>query len=106
MAYVLLIGAILAEVAGTLCLRAAATGNRLFYAGVLVGYVSAFSLLALSLRHGMPLGIAYGIWTAAGVALTAVASRLLFGEAMTARMVGGIALIAVGVLCVEIGGAH
>ncbi|UXA20381.1 multidrug efflux SMR transporter [Mycobacterium sp. SMC-4] len=106
MAYVLLVVAIVSEVAGTLALRVAATGRPVFYGAVVVGYLSAFTLLAASLRHGMPLGVAYGIWTAAGVALTAVAARALFGEALTARMIGGIALIAVGVLLVEVGGVH
>ena len=54
----------------------------------------------------MPLGVAYGIWSAGGVAVTAIASRLLFGEPLTRTMVVGIALIMTGVLLVEIGGAH
>lgn len=106
MAYLLLVTAILSEVTGTLALRVAARGRPGFYAAVLVGYVFAFALLAATLRHGMPLGVAYGIWAAAGVALTALASRVLFGEALTVRMVGGIALIAAGVLLVEAGGTH
>jgi small multidrug resistance pump len=104
-AYGLLAGAIGSEVAGTLALRVAARGRASLYAVVVVGYVVAFGLLSFSLRHGMPLGIAYGIWSAAGVALTAVASRLLFDEPLTRTMVGGIALIGSGVLLVEIGAA-
>ncbi len=97
--------AIGSEVSGTLALRVAATGRRGFYVAVVVGYVVAFTLLSASLRHGMPLGVAYGIWAAAGVALTAVASRLLFGEPLTRTMVAGMALIVAGVLLVELGGA-
>ena len=52
----------------------------------------------------MPLGVAYGTWAAAGVALTAIGSRVLFGEALTRRMAVGIALIMVGVLLLELGG--
>ncbi len=59
-----------------------------------------------SLRLGMPLGIAYGIWAAAGVALTAVASRFLFGEPLTRKMLGGIGFIVVGVLLIELGAGH
>lgn len=106
MAYLLLAAAILSEVVATLALRVAATSRPVLYVAVVIGYAAAFAMLAASLRHGMPLGVAYGIWTASGVALTAVASRMLFGEALTAKMVGGIALIAVGVLLVEMGGAH
>jgi small multidrug resistance pump len=106
MHYLLLAGAILTEVVATLSLRIAANGRRVFYAIVAVGYVSAFTLLLGSLRHGMPLGVAYGIWAAAGVALTAVASRYLFGEPLTRRMLGGIGCIVVGVLLIEIGAVH
>ena len=50
--------------------------------------------------------IAYGIWSAGGVAVTAIASRFLFGEPLTRIMVAGIALIMAGVLFVELGSAH
>lgn len=106
MGWIFLSGAILAEVAGTLSLRVAAHGRRTWYAGVLVAYVVAFSLLSLTLREGLGIGAVYGIWTACGVALTAVASRLLFDEPLTRTMVAGIVLIAAGVLLVELGSAH
>lgn len=106
MAYLLLAAAIVCEVSATLALRVAARGRVSFYALVAVGYAIAFTLLWASLRQGMPLGVAYGIWAAAGVALTAMASRLLFHEPLTRKMVGGIALIVVGVLLVELGAGH
>ena len=62
--------------------------------------------MTLALKEGLALGVAYGIWSAGGVAVTAIASRLLFGEPLTRTMVVGIALIMTGVLLVEIGGAH
>lgn len=104
-----LVGAIAFEIAGTLSLRMATTGespSRWWYAPVAVGYVVAFSLLSVSLAAGMPLGVAYGIWTAAGVALTAVLSRILFREPLTFPMACGIVLIALGVAVVEVGAAH
>lgn len=51
----------------------------------------------------MALGVAYGIWAAAGVALTAVLARVIFSEPLTRVMAFGIVLVAVGVLIVEIG---
>jgi small multidrug resistance pump len=105
MQYLYLMGAIVCEVAGTLCLRAAATGRTWWYAAVTAGYLAAFVLLLLALRKGMPLGIAYGVWAAVGVALTAVASRFLFSEPLTRRMLSGIAIIVVGVLLIEVGAA-
>jgi small multidrug resistance pump len=105
MQWVLLAGAILAEVLGTISLRMAATGRRAWYAAVAAGYLVAFAALTLALDDGLPLGVAYGIWAASGVALTSIASRVLFKEPLTPLMVGGIALIASGVLVVELG-AH
>jgi small multidrug resistance pump len=106
MAWVFLAVAICSEVAGTLSLRMAVQGARAWYAAVAVGYLVAFALLALTLAEGMPLGVAYGIWAAVGVALTAVLSRVLFGEPLTRVMVFGIALIMAGVLLVEVGNSH
>jgi hypothetical protein len=61
---------------------------------------------SLALNEGLGLGVAYGIWAAAGVALTAVASKILFKEPLIPVMMGGIALIIGGVLLVELGAAH
>ena len=105
MQWLFLAGAIIFEVGGTISLRMAASGRRASYAAVAVGYLVAFTFLTLALDEGLGLGVAYGIWAASGVALTAVASRLLFREPLTPRM-GGIALIIGGVLLVEIGAAH
>ncbi|MFS0896814.1 DMT family transporter [Mycolicibacterium litorale] len=106
MQYLLLLCAIAAEVVGTLTLRVAATGRATLYAVVAVCYVVAFVALAGALGHGMPLGVAYGVWAAAGVAITAAASRFLFDEPLTRRMVAGIGFVMVGVLLMEIGAAH
>ena len=102
--WVYLAGAILIEVASTLALRAAAAGRRRWYALVVPGYVASFSLLALALDAGLGIGVAYGVWTAVGVALTAILSHVLFGEALTRTMVVGIVLIAAGVVLLEAGG--
>lgn len=102
-AWLFLAGAIVTEVCATLALRAASGGARGWYAAVVAGYFAAFSFLSLTLRAGLGLGVAYGIWTAVGVAATAVASRVLFGEPLTRGMVVGMGLIMAGVLLVEIG---
>ncbi len=100
--WLLLAGAIACEVTGSLSLRAA-VDTPAWYVLVVAGYVSAFALLAGVLRRGMPLGVAYGIWGATGVALTAVLSAVIFGEPFTALMAVGIVLIIGGVLLVELG---
>lgn len=98
----LLLGAIIAEVSGSLSLKGALEIPAL-YAVVAVGYVGAFTLLAFVLRTGMPLGVAYGVWAASGVALTALLSLVLFDEPLTPLMGLGIIVVMAGVLCVEIG---
>lgn len=106
MMWVFLIGAIITEVAATLSLRVASEGKSGWYAAVGAGYVLAFTLLTLALRQGMSLGVAYGIWAAAGVALTALGTRVLFKEPLTPVMVLGIAFIGGGVLLIELGATH
>ena len=98
--------AILLEVGASIALRIASTGRTIWYAPVVVGYVAAFVFLALTLDAGLGLGVAYGIWAAVGVALTAVASKFLFDEPLTLIMSCGIVLVIGGVLLVELGGVH
>jgi len=95
-------GAIISEVSAPLALRQALNQPG-FYVMVGIGYALAFSLLSLTLKAGMPLGVAYGLWGALGVALTAVLSMFVFGEPITVLVALGIALIMVGVLLVEVG---
>ena len=100
--WLLLAGAILSEVTGSLSLKGALDRPGL-YVLVAAGYIASFILLALVLRQGMALGVAYGIWGALGVATTAVMSSLIFDETLTALMGVGIVLIIAGVLTVELG---
>lgn len=100
--WLLLAAAIVSEVTASLSLKGALDHPTL-YAVVAVGYLASFALLALVLREGMALGVAYGIWGALGVATTAAMSALIFDEAFTALMAVGIALIIAGVLTVELG---
>lgn len=107
MMWVFLMAAILCEVSGTLTLRKSEglRDRRLFVPFVLL-QGAAFACLFLSLEAGMTIGVAYGIWAAVGVALTAVAARIFFKEQFNGRMGIGIAVIAVGVLLIELGSAH
>ena len=101
-----LTGAIIFEVLATIALRASdGLRKRIWIVPVTIGYVASFALLWLTLRLGMHVGIAYGVWTACGVAVVAVAARALFGEPLTWLMGFGIALIVAGVLTIEMVGA-
>lgn len=97
-----LFAAIVCEVAATLSLKGALTHPWLI-AVVALGYGASFVLLALTLRRGMAVGVAYGIWGATGVVLTALLSVVIFGEAITPLMGLGMALIILGVALVELG---
>jgi small multidrug resistance pump len=104
--FVFLALAIVLEVGGTLSLRMAAHHGWKWIPPVVVGYALAFTMLSLTLQSGMTVGVAYGIWTAVGVALTALAGRILFKEPFTWVMGLGVALIIGGVLLVELGSQH
>lgn len=104
--WLLLALAIVTEVSATLCLRNAANGKRLWYLWVGLGYIIAFTLLSFTLQAGMNLGVAYGIWAATGVALTALGSKIFFKEQLTPVMIAGLALIIGGVLLIELGATH
>jgi small multidrug resistance pump len=93
---------IVTEVIGSLALKGALTTPAL-YGVVVLGYVTGFLMLSLTVRRGMAIGVAYGIWGACGVALTALGSAVVFGEALTVQMIIGIGLVAAGVLIVEFG---
>jgi small multidrug resistance pump len=101
-----LAGAILVEVIATLSLRASdGFRKRGWMIPVVLGYLASFYLLWVSLSLGMPVGVAYGVWTACGVALVAIIARFLFSEPLTWLMGAGIALIVAGVLTIEMSGA-
>ncbi|MDG5483457.1 DMT family transporter [Mycolicibacterium gadium] len=97
-----LAGAILVEVVATLSLRASeGFRKKAWIAPIITGYLLSFYLLYVSLGLGMPVGIAYGVWSACGIALVAVIARFLFDEPLTPMMGLGIVLIVFGVLTIE-----
>lgn len=107
MTYVLLIGAILSEVTATVSLRLSEGFSKILPSiVVVVGYLSAFTLLSLVLKRGMSIGIAYGIWAATGVALVALIGAAFLGDGLTGVQIGGLVLVAAGVVALEAGGAH
>lgn len=108
MMWLTLAGGIVLEVLSTLALRASdGFRKRVWIAPVVIGYVASFTLVYLTMTLGMPVGIAYGIWSACGVALVALMGKVLFDEPLTPVMIGGIILIIAGVLTIDLtGSAH
>lgn len=102
--YLNLMMAVVCEVAATLSMRQSQGFRRRGWLVPMgIGYLAAFWFLGRSLAAGMPVGLAYGIWAAAGVASVAILSRILWGDALTRRVVAGIVLIITGVMLVELG---
>lgn len=92
--------AIVFEVAGTTALKAAEGFTRPWPVVVVVlGYLSAFFFLGLSLKS-LPVGIAYAIWAALGVVLITVSGWLIFGERLDGWAIAGIVLIVAGVVMI------
>ncbi|MCZ9341218.1 multidrug efflux SMR transporter, partial [Streptomyces sp. TRM76130] len=98
MGYLLLVGAIAAEVAGTTALKYSEGFSRLIPSLLtVVGYVISFALLAQTLKT-LSVGTAYAIWSGLGTAAIATIGVAFMGEGMTAAKAVGIALIVVGVV--------
>jgi small multidrug resistance pump len=96
--------AIAAEVSGTVALKLSEGFTRIVPSVVVVlGYGLAFYGLSQALSRGLPLGIAYGTWAAAGVALVAIIGAAFLGEGLTWIQIGGIVLVIGGVLALELG---
>ncbi|MDQ1039430.1 small multidrug resistance pump [Streptomyces sp. V3I8] len=106
MGYVLLAGAIAAEVAATTAMKYSDGFSRLWPSVLTaLGYVVAFTLLAQTLRT-VSVGTAYAIWAGLGTAAIAAIGVVFLGEGLTATKVAGIALIIGGVVVLNMGGAH
>jgi small multidrug resistance pump len=95
--WIFLFIAIVSEVIATSALKATQDFTRPWPSVlVVVGYVSAFYFLSLTLRT-IPVGIAYAIWSGVGVALIALVAWVLYGQTLDMPAFIGIALIVAGV---------
>lgn len=100
--WILLSVAILAEVIGTSALKASAGFSRLWPSLVVVaGYGTAFYFLSLALRN-IPIGIAYAVWSGAGIVLIAVIGTIVFKQKLDAPALIGMSLIVAGVLVLNL----
>ncbi len=105
MAWILLGLAITAEVVGTLSLKASEGFSRLVPSVfVVVGYATAFALLALALRT-LQVGVTYAIWSGLGTVGAAVGGLVLFGEKLPVLVIAGIAVVVIGVVMITLGEA-
>ena len=100
--WLLLVVAIMSEVAGTSALKSAEGFTRFWPSTIVVlGYASAFYFLSLTLKS-IPVSIAYAIWSGVGTALIALVAWLFMGQKLDLPATVGIIHIVSGVLVINI----
>lgn len=104
--YIFLGAAIVLEIISTSMLKLSMGFTKLVPSVVfVVGMSSAFYSLSKALNV-IPLSIAYAIWSGIGTALTAVIGVYIWKEELSTMAVVGIGLIVVGVILLNMKGAH
>jgi small multidrug resistance pump len=94
--------AIVAEVIATSALKSSEGFTRLWPSLlVAAGYGAAFYFLSLTLRT-IPIGVAYAVWSGAGVVLIALIAWLLHGQRLDAPALVGMGLIVAGVIVINL----
>ena len=102
--WILLVLAIGAEVLGTACLRLSQGMSRpLPTLVVLAAYGTAMALLARVVQS-LPLGLTYAIWSGLGIVAITLVGVLAYRQIPTPAQLAGLALIAAGVVIVNLGG--
>ncbi|MDR2983077.1 MAG: QacE family quaternary ammonium compound efflux SMR transporter [Puniceicoccales bacterium] len=102
MKYVLLAIAILAEVIGTSALKTSESFTKLWPSlMVIICYGVAFYCLSRVL-DSIPVGIAYAIWSGAGIAAITAIGWFFFKQSLDAPALLGIGLIIAGVVILNV----
>jgi small multidrug resistance pump len=102
--YLYLLGAIISEIIGALATRESSGFTKPIPSLIAVsGIIGAYFLLSLSLKQGMAIGVAYGIWAALGITILALIGMFFLNDPLSKVQLVGILLIVVGVLALELG---
>ncbi len=102
MAWLYLAIAILSEVSGTLALKASdGFSNPVASTLCVIAYGIAFYFLSLVIKT-IPVGIAYAVWSGAGIVLITSVAALWFREIPDIPALLGIALIIAGVIVINV----
>ena len=102
MSYLYLVIAIVAEVIATSALKASDQFSKTLPSIIVViGYGVAFYYLSLVLKT-IPIGVAYAIWSGAGIALITVVGLVVFDQKLDFAAIIGISLIVAGVVVMNV----
>ncbi|EHS48906.1 small multidrug resistance protein [Rhizobium sp. PDO1-076] len=97
-----LAAAIVLEVIGTTFLQKSEQFSKLVpTAAMVLFYVASFYLLSQALK-GLPLGIAYAMWSGLGIVLTAAVGLLVFKQSLDMPALVGMGLIIAGVVVMNL----
>nr|WP_237180568.1 multidrug efflux SMR transporter [Roseomonas haemaphysalidis] len=100
--YLPLFVAIALEVMATSALQASQQFTRPWPTALMaLGYLGAFYCLSLALR-GIPVGVAYAIWSGLGIVLISAVGWVAFGQKLDLPAMIGIGMILAGVLVVNL----
>lgn len=105
-AFGLLLAAIVIEVAATSALPRTEGFRDPWWSGLVIsGYAISIWLLALVVER-LPVSTAYAVWSGVGTAGVAVVGALWLGESWAPVKVAALAMIVVGVVVLNVQGAH
>ena len=97
MHWLMLVAAIVLEVIGTSALKVShGFAHPLPGVVAVAAYAGSLTLLSFVLKT-VPIGIAYGIWCGAGIALVALVGYVAFGQRLDIPALAGLAMVAGGV---------
>ena len=102
MAWVYLGIAVIAEVVGTIALKASdGFSNSTASTVCIVGYCVAFYCLAEVVKT-IPVGIAYAVWAGVGIILVTILGAFWFKQVPDIAAIVGIAFIIIGVVIINL----
>lgn len=101
-AWLALFAAIVAGAIGTTALAASEGLTRLGPLSVMGGaYLACFLALTRALQ-AIPIGVAYAVWSGAGIALVTAIGWRVYGQHLTPGQLAGVALIVAGVVLIQL----
>ena len=108
MKWLFLFSSIAFEVLGTTAMKMASQGGK--YATywtitLWVSYIICFGLLQYAMKY-FELGTVYAIWSGVGITILAIIGYIVFKDNFTTTKIISIALIILGIIGLNLSGAH